>query len=89
MKSIDTYLCRNQKQPVINFYDMNTKEATMSDGSKHIVHFNRSSHSEIYDLLSAQNPNVQVSVKMNDGHWPLRLLVVCVFCWIIYKGLSH
>lgn len=89
MKSIDTYLCRNQKQPVIELYDMNTNEAVMSDGSKHVVYFYRDSHSEIYDFLRERNPNVQVKVKMNDGYWPLRLLVVCVIGWVIYKGLSH
>lgn len=89
MKSIDTYLCRNQKPVVIKFYDMKTNEAIMSDGSVCIIHFPGCSSADVYEALYSQNPRVQVSANLSDGYWPLRLLVVGVFGWIIYKGLSQ
>lgn len=89
MKSIDTYLCRNQKPVVVEFYDMKTNEAIMSDGSRCIIHSPRCSGADVYDVLRSQNPRVQVRANLSDGYWPLRLLAVCVFGWIIYKGLSQ
>lgn len=89
MKSIDTYLCRNQKPVVVECYDIKTNEAIMSDGSRCVIHFPGSSSLEIYDVLHSQNPRVQVKADLNDGYWPLRLLLVCALGWIIYKGLSR
>jgi hypothetical protein len=88
MKSIDTYLCRNTKKPVVEFYDMNTNQVTYSDGSRQIVCWPRETAHQAHERLSAENPKVLVIAKASDGLWLPRLVIVIVVGWIIFKGVS-